>query len=239
MYVVHDTSGSFHNGYRFPVDNDPRPLAAPVRVKAVADPYRRSLLRQQRSRDTRSRIARASVRLWSAHGLNDVTVEEVCIAAGVARSTYYLHFTSREDVLGELSMIAADAVAGRVLSLTGESTPLAAALEMFVDELAQRARRMPKHLLAAVMTTAVTNLADVGHLDDDRTDFGQLFAILLTQARRRGDLRSDEDPEELAAVVSGMVMEGLLRWARGTSTAPTVEAVLQARLSVFLDGVSH
>jgi len=59
---------------------------------AKDNPYRRSLLRRQRSVDTREAIVRAAARLWAERGYESTTVDEICTAAGIGRSTYYFHF---------------------------------------------------------------------------------------------------------------------------------------------------
>ena len=48
---------------------------------------RRSLLKRERSLDTRRKLVRAAARLWSEKGYDTTTVEEICSAAGVGRTT--------------------------------------------------------------------------------------------------------------------------------------------------------
>ncbi len=86
------------------------------------NPYRRSLLRRERSLDTRRKLVRAAARLWSEKGYDATTVEEICAAAGVGRTTYYLHFESKEQLLLELTHATARGVAGDVDDAVGAGT---------------------------------------------------------------------------------------------------------------------
>jgi len=48
---------------------------------------------------TRNALAAAFVELMLSRGYDDVTVEDVAARANVGRSTFYLHFRGREDIL--------------------------------------------------------------------------------------------------------------------------------------------
>ena len=64
---------------------------------ANPNPYRRSLLRREVSLDTRRKLVHAAGQLRSEGGYESTTVEEICSAAGVGRTTYYLYFESKEQ----------------------------------------------------------------------------------------------------------------------------------------------
>ncbi|MBL8202062.1 MAG: TetR/AcrR family transcriptional regulator [Chromatiales bacterium] len=76
-------------------------------------PYSGSLVRQPanetgnakiRSRQdgTRARILSESATQFVAHGYENVSVEQILAAAGIARSSFYRFFASREDVLANI-----------------------------------------------------------------------------------------------------------------------------------------
>lgn len=52
-----------------------------------------------RSRDTRSRIQEVALRLFTAHGFDNVTVEQVARAAGFSHMTFFRHFPTKESVV--------------------------------------------------------------------------------------------------------------------------------------------
>lgn len=51
---------------------------------------------------TRSRLIDASIRVFTERGFFRATVDDIVEAAGTTRSTFYLHFSSKADVLPEM-----------------------------------------------------------------------------------------------------------------------------------------
>lgn len=58
-------------------------------------------VRNRRAR-TRERILAESARLFIARGFENVSVEDIIAASGVARSSFYRFFANREDLLGQI-----------------------------------------------------------------------------------------------------------------------------------------
>ena len=198
---------------------------------------RRALLRHQRSRETRERLALEAIKLFREKGYDSVTVDAICDAAGVSRSSYYFHFASKVALLGELDGMTARR-AGEELRAQAErpDSSLEAEMDVFLAGLDRRARRMPKDLLAKAMARAMRGLPYVGRLPDDDADFGRALAEAFRRAQARGELPPGEDPAECAAVLTSMLMEGMLRWAHGTTVAE-LDEMLRWRAEVFLAGV--
>ncbi|MBO0732310.1 MAG: helix-turn-helix transcriptional regulator, partial [Acidimicrobiaceae bacterium] len=67
---------------------------------------RRTALAQDRSKQTRRRLVRAALQLWTERGFDrgveETTVDEIVRAAGVTKGTFYFHFAHKEDILLEL-----------------------------------------------------------------------------------------------------------------------------------------
>jgi AcrR family transcriptional regulator len=76
---------------------------------------RRAGLTQERSRDTRRRLVRTAMRLWTERGfetgIEDTTVDEIVQAAGVTKGTFYFHFAHKEEILLELGYQTASLLA--------------------------------------------------------------------------------------------------------------------------------
>ena len=59
--------------------------------------------REQRKMEVRGRINEAALALFSAKGVELTTVEEICESAEVARKTFYNYYSSKQDLIRELS----------------------------------------------------------------------------------------------------------------------------------------
>jgi len=57
---------------------------------------------RSRQDGTRSRILSESAALFVAHGYENVSVEQIILAAGIARSSFYRFFANREEVLAAI-----------------------------------------------------------------------------------------------------------------------------------------
>ena len=64
-------------------------IPAQTMTAGEAHPYRRALLRQERSRLTRDGILRAALDLWREKGFERTTVEDISARAEVGASTFY------------------------------------------------------------------------------------------------------------------------------------------------------
>ena len=213
-------------------------MSAPTKDTAdtPSDSSGRSLLRQARSRQTRENIVRAAARLWAERGFDAITVTEICDAAGVGRTTYYLHFESKEQLLGELTWLTAAGVAHEVDHALQEPG-LDRHLEAFIAGGARRVSAMPRDLAAQVLEAAMPGVARLGHFPDGRVDFGRLLSRIFQTAQANRELDPHIDPDELGAILGGMTMEGLIRWATGHTGTHDLHDVLQLRSELILDGL--
>jgi TetR/AcrR family transcriptional regulator, regulator of mycofactocin system len=77
--------------------------------------------------ETRARIEHAALDLFTRHGFEGVTIDEIAVAAGISRRTFFRYFGTKADaVWGDFS----DHVArlARLLHTAGESQPVLASI---------------------------------------------------------------------------------------------------------------
>ncbi|WP_380168427.1 helix-turn-helix domain-containing protein [Jannaschia sp. R86511] len=71
-------------------------------------PARSSSRSNARGRATARRIEAAAVRLATEHGPDALTVDAVCVAAGISQRTFFHHFPTKEDALLGLDLPVLD-----------------------------------------------------------------------------------------------------------------------------------
>jgi AcrR family transcriptional regulator len=67
-------------------------------VSATSKPRPRTKPPEER----REELMNAAERLFLKHGVEPTTIEQITVGAGVAKGTFYLYFSSKEDVLAAL-----------------------------------------------------------------------------------------------------------------------------------------
>lgn len=204
-------------------------------VEAVGNPYRRSLLRRQRSVDTRAKIVRAAARVWADQGFDGPTIEDICGAAGVGRSTFYFHFESKEQLIDELTWATATATADDVAQALGAGD-LDEQINTFIDAVAGRMVKASRAFVALVLQRAAPRLAP-GRTPDDRVDFAQILTRVFEEARAVGSIRSEVAPTELGEILSSMTMEAIRRWATGHTGDTSLRDSIALRFELVLDGL--
>ena len=58
--------------------------------------------KRKKGRSTKDRIHTCAMELFRQHGFDNVTVMQICDAAGVTKRTFYYHFSSKDDILSDV-----------------------------------------------------------------------------------------------------------------------------------------
>ena len=160
--------------------------------------------------DTRERIQRTALELFTKQGYERTSLREIAERVGVTKAALYYHFSSKEEILGSLVSDAAQSLAD--LTEWTRSQPQGAhtrvATLLRLADLVQ-GRWQPLLRLAEENRAALRGLEDVGRevrerirdlyglFDDEMADVaGRLRARLAIFAVVMGNLR---DPGELGA----------------------------------------
>jgi AcrR family transcriptional regulator len=221
------------------------PAASPLQDPSTPDPRepgpraggpRRSSLVQERSKQTRRRLVRAAVGLWSdrgfERGVEETTVEEIARAAGVSKGTLYFHFAHKEDILLELGYGTADALFEEAERGARAGRSGVALVQQLLASLAKRAEAVPP----AAVARAIAQFRSVGAPPPaaGRPDIHDGLVVALDLARKQGELPAGTDTDELGQVISALAMDSLWRWAAGDRRK--LRPVLRKRADLVLAG---
>jgi AcrR family transcriptional regulator len=199
------------------------------------DPYRRALLRQERSVNTRKALVRAARKLWAEKDYSDTTVEDLCEVAGVGRSTFYLYFDSKERLLIELALATARGVATDV-EMTAPQSTLDDRIAAFIDGLTRRMERTSRSLARNVMRQVSMSNVTARQSANSEILFDDVLSSIVLDAQQRGEVRSDVDAADIGEVTAGMILDALERWAGGDDRR-SLRQSLELRLGLLLDAV--
>ncbi|CAH0261604.1 HTH-type transcriptional regulator AcrR [Agrobacterium fabrum] len=150
--------------------------------------------RQHTSR-TRQRILDSAVLLFSRHGYDGVTLDELMQEAGLTRGAFYAHFTSKQNVYVEAMRHAA--THGPMAALneqTGEQS-LKDMIRGYLDM--GHVRQDGPLCLLAFLVTDITN-----QQPEIRDIYKQIFEDLISRVTK---LKMTEEPDTVLALTALMI----------------------------------
>jgi AcrR family transcriptional regulator len=209
------------------------------RMPETRTPRRRSGLHQERSRQTRQRLVRAALELWTERGfesgVEDTTVEEIVGAAGVTKGTFYFHFARKEEILLEMGWETAEIVNDEARRCLQAERGLEDSLFRVIDALTGRIRAAPPAAVARSIAEFRHASASKGPAVG-RVGFGQGFELLFARAQQVGEPPLGIEPSEIARILQAMVMDSILDWA---ATYSDLRAALRLRASILVAGLKE
>jgi AcrR family transcriptional regulator len=196
---------------------------------------RGTLGRHERGKETRRTLIRTAARLWSERDFEAVTVEEICSEAGVGRTTFYLHFESKEQLLASLAGATGAGVAADLAAMPSAAS-LDERLDVLLRGIVRRMQDVPKSLAELVIHSQRVQLKKA-RPEDVATSirFADLAREVLADARRRGEVTRAADPAELGEVLGALIMDAIESWASGRARNKSLASVLRFRVALVVD----
>lgn len=200
---------------------------------------KRSLLAQERSRDTRKAIIKAALELWAergyASGIDETTAEEIAARAGVAKATFYLHFARKDDILLETGWVTTKVFYEDALKalLRGEGP------DEVIDEvtvrLCRRVDKVPRLALQRILRAQANGFGPGKRPDDDdHFGFDRGFALIILQGQQAADLPRTLSADSLGGMFEAMLYQSLREWAYDEEA--DLLTMLRERFAVLLAG---
>ncbi|MEV7752600.1 TetR/AcrR family transcriptional regulator [Streptomyces griseofuscus] len=182
----------------------------------------------------KERLYTAALELFAEQGYDQTSVDEIAERADVARGTFFNHFPRKEDLIGawgerrreRLVSIMADAFPDR----TGAADRLRRCMTVLgrIDE--------EEHDRTAAMLVAWVK---AGRPLREEPYVAELFAEIVEDGRRTGELREDVIPQQVGNVLRDIYLGTLYRWFREAENEPEgrLEQELTQTSELLLNGI--
>lgn len=169
--------------------------------------------RAKRKQEIRGRIEDAAYRLFQRYGIEDTSIEQICVEADVARRTFYGHFTNKHALLGALGISRLYSRAEPMLSelMTTQATTRGR-LEAMIDYIESAFAGMND------IDRQLVLLGPTAFAEDQETqrEIGNSamasFTRLIEVGRELGDVNMAFSAEMLAATVVGTLNMLTISW---------------------------
>ncbi len=190
--------------------------------------------RERRRAETRERLFRAALRLFAERGFTATTVEDITEAADVGKGTFFNYFPSKEHVLVAFGELQRGKVEQAMAAARTSREPIRKILDRLVRALAEEPGRSPalfRSLLIACLSSEAVRATMALNLQLGRKRLAELLAI----GQKRGEVRRDLNPVELARAFQQTLFGTLLFWSLELAAKP--EDRLDIAFDVFFPGI--
>ncbi len=191
-----------------------------------------------RSHASRDAIIQGALALWRTKGFAETTVTDICKAAGVSKSLFYVYFARREDVLMEVEVFTMRDAHLAAQALTSRPYALADLIRAVIEVLERGMSRYPSELIFEAVIE--TYRAERRALADGATeaDLAPLFLQPFRQAQRDGVLPAGTDVVRAARIAQALVADGIRNRAAAGLTQ-SLAAPLAEEISTLINGLGH
>jgi AcrR family transcriptional regulator len=168
--------------------------------------------RERRRRETRERIYRAAVKLFTERGYLETTTEQITEAADVGQGTFFNYFPTKPHVLAVLAEIQLETVQAARHRAERDGARIRTVLGRLMPELTRETGASPA--LARAVMTAVLSSDAVRELVGQTMVRGRVeLAAIMSLGQARGELTRRLTAAQLAMSFQRAVMGTLLLWA--------------------------
>ncbi|MDL2236475.1 TetR/AcrR family transcriptional regulator [Christensenellaceae bacterium OttesenSCG-928-K19] len=148
--------------------------------------------RQMQAIETKQKIHDAAFHLMNINGLQNVSIRDICDAAGVSTGTFYHYYASKDEVF-TLSAAKLDEIAYAVFNNRDKSLPLG---DQFVSLFLSQAKHIASRGSAITNYTLVVHLKNPGlEIFTRKRPFYGFLCQFIDEAQKAGTLSRDFPPE--------------------------------------------
>lgn len=179
----------------------------PVHADGAVLPGRR----ERRRLETRDKIFRAALRLFSERGFFETTTEQITEAADVGQGTFFNYFPSKQHVLAVLSEIQLKKVRAAGEQALAGDLPVKDVLHGLVHEIAKEPGQS-QALTRALFSAFLSNETVRGIFAETLAEGREELAVIMALGQKHGEIRDDRKSSDLALAYQRGVAGTLLLW---------------------------
>jgi AcrR family transcriptional regulator len=169
--------------------------------------------REEKARKTKTAIVDNALRLFRERGYDDVSVEEITRAAGVAKGTFYSYFSVKSDIIVE-EFWKIDRYYAQYAdrNLRRYATPTAK-LEAFTRAQMRYVRdKVGNENLKILYVNQTLQTGEEKVIVNPQRQWYRIVANIIAEGRQAGVFRADQSPEDLARGFNRSMRSVFLDW---------------------------
>jgi AcrR family transcriptional regulator len=170
--------------------------------------------RERRAAETRLRLFRCALHLFSERGFSNVTVEDITESADVGKGTFFNYFDSKEHVLGVMAEIQIGKVREALAQAKAGKRSIRLVLQHLFQRLAEepaRSRDLARTLISSFLASEKVRLLVHEHMTRGREELAEILAL----GQQAGEIDTRLKKENLARLFQQQVLGTILLWSLG------------------------
>ncbi|MBG9455368.1 TetR family transcriptional regulator [Lysinibacillus sphaericus] len=169
--------------------------------------------RQKKALETREKLLKTSLDLFSKHGYEHVSIEQITKACNVSKGTFYTYFPSKYDVILE-KFKELDRFYSTVEKNIDSSLPASEKiLTLYQEQMKYLTNVVGKDLLRTVYTAAMTSQVEQDHyLISPQRKIFQIINAYLEDGIRLGEFRQDMQVNQVQAIIQRCMRANVYDW---------------------------
>ena len=168
--------------------------------------------RERRRVETREKLFRAAMQLFAERGFFATTTEDITEAADVGQGTFFNYFPTKQHVLTVLTEKQMEKVAHAREDAESGKLPMHDVLRELMHRIAQepgKSQALTRSLMTALLANDEVRQFTCDTMGRGRENLGAMIKL----GQKRGEIRRDRKPAELAMAFQRSVIGTLLLWA--------------------------
>ncbi len=168
--------------------------------------------RERRAAETRLRLFRCALQLFSQHGFPNVTVEEITEAADVGKGTFFNYFESKDHVLGVMAEIQLGKVREAAEHAARGEEQIHSVLHHLFRRAAEEPGRSPD-LARALISCFLASAKVRALIERNMREGRRILATIVAAGQKRGEIDPRLKKEKVAIQVLQAVLGTVLLWS--------------------------
>jgi AcrR family transcriptional regulator len=168
--------------------------------------------RERRRAETREKLFRAAMKLFAERGFFATTTEDITEAADLGQGTFFNYFPTKQHVLTVLTEKQMEKVMHAREEVAAGKAPIYSVLNELMHRIAQepgKSQALTRSLMAAFLSNDEVRQFVRDTLARGRESLGEMIRL----GQKRGEIRHDRKPADLAMTFQRGVIGTLLLWA--------------------------
>lgn len=195
-------------------------------------------LREEKKAEQRRAILDAAIALFRKRGYERTRVRDIIARLRISEATFFNYFATKDALLEAFAGEQLDESAANLKILLGpQDRPVPDRIRDLM-RLWAAAMSSDREFSAVLATRSQWLSAPTGILREKALSNYELFEKLFTEGQRRGEIRRDKQPLQLAEMLEGIFTITAGNWLIGwwKDRTEALEPRLMRAVEVFLDG---